>query len=141
MENKNKGGRPLMFQTKEELEKKIEEYFKKCDETIVKRKYDKEGNVIEEWSNPYTITGLAMHLNTSRETLCEYGEKPMFVDIIKKAKEKCEECYERNALLGKYNPAFAIFAVKNHFNWKDKQEVEHGGTADFLDIIREFSNK
>lgn len=47
-------GRPLKFQSVEELEEKIEAYF---DETAK-----------DEW----TITGLANALGTSRETLMDY---------------------------------------------------------------------
>ena len=122
------GGRPLKFSTPQELQIKVDEYFSGCDRTILRQKYDKEGNITETIYRPYTITGLAVALGVERETILTYGERDGFSDIIKEAKRKCQNTYEENALTGAYNPAFAIFAVKNHFGWKDKTEVEQSNT-------------
>lgn len=117
-------GRPLKFQSVKELQAKIDDYFSTCD-------------LGEE---PYTITGLALALDTSRETLCEYEERPEFVDTIKSAKGKCEKQIEVMALKGKYNPAFAIFNLKNNYGWKDKNESEiYGkGGKDFTPVLVKF---
>lgn len=101
------GGRPLKFQTVEELDKQIEEYFNKTDKS--------------EW----TWTGLALHLDTSRETLSNYQEKPEYFDSLKKALLKVENGYEID--LKKHGRSGTIFALKN-FDWKDKQEVEQKTT-------------
>jgi len=50
-------GRPLKFKTVEELQSNIDAYFEETDK--------------DEW----TITGLAMALDTSRRVLLEYEEK------------------------------------------------------------------
>jgi hypothetical protein len=97
-------GRPLLFESVEELEAKINEYF--------------EITKIEEW----TICGLAVHLNTSRQTICNYQGKLEYFDTIKKAKDKVEYSYELS--LRKRGSAGDIFGLKN-FGWSDKQEVEH----------------
>lgn len=97
-------GRPLKFKTVEDLEKAIDKYFNETD--------------IKEW----TITGLALALDTSRETLCDYEEKDGYSDTIKKAKLMVENSYELD--LKKYGRAGTIFALKN-FDWKDKSEVDH----------------
>ena len=101
----NNRWRPLKF-SKEELEKKIDEYFKNTP--------------IEE----QMITGLAVHLDTSRQTLCNYEERDDFFDTIKRAKDKIEMAYEKRGL--KVGNAFDIFRLKN-MGWKDRMEQEFSG--------------
>ena len=94
-------GRPLKY-TKEELETLIESYF------------------LETPIDNQTITGLALHLDTSRETLMNYEERDDFFDTIKKAKVKIEHAYELRGI--KVGNAFDIFRLKN-MGWKDKQDI------------------
>lgn len=96
-------GRPLKYEDIKLLEKKIEEYF--------------NNTLIEDW----TITGLALALDTSRETLCNYEEKGEFFDTVKKAKDMVEHSYEID--LKKSGRTGTIFALKN-FDWKDKTETD-----------------
>jgi hypothetical protein len=102
------GGRPLKFESVEQLESMIEEYFTHCD--------------LEK--KPYTITGLALWLDTSRETLINYEERPEFFDTIKRAKVKCENWVEEGALMNRINATSAIFNLKNNYGWKDKTETD-----------------
>lgn len=96
--------RPLKFETVEELTEKIDEYFNTVD--------------IKEW----TITGLALHLDTFRSLLCDYEKKDKFYYTIKKAKQMVEHSYELD--LKKTGRTGTIFALKN-FDWKDRQEFDH----------------
>lgn len=96
-------GRPLKFKTVEELEEKVQNYF-----NTTKR---------EEW----TITGLALALDTSRETLINYQNKEEYFDTIKKAKDMVEHSYEID--LKKTGRTGTIFALKN-FDWRDKMETD-----------------
>jgi len=103
----NPVGRPLKFKTPEELDLKIQEYFDKCDK-------DKR---------PYTMSGLALALDTSRQTLIDYSERDQFVDSIKKAKGKCE-AFAEEGLFRNTQVAGIIFNLKNNYsNWKDRQEI------------------
>jgi len=104
-------GRPLKWTTTEEIKPLIETYFKSTP--------------IAEW----TITGLALALDTSRVTLIDYcnssdnGDKDAdFSYTIKRAKDMVENSYEID-LKAKGN-TWTIFALKN-FDWKDKQETEN----------------
>ena len=106
MSNRN-GWRPLKFGSLKELENKIEEYFLTITD--------------DKWENPASITWLAIYLDTSRETLLEYQERPEYIDTIKKAKDKIEWAYEKRLI--KKGGSWDIFALKN-FNWKDKTEVD-----------------
>ena len=103
-------GRPLKFKTNEELSEKIEEFFAVTP--------------MEE----QTITGLALHLDTTRELLCDYALKDEFSDTIKKAKLKVEHAYEIRGM--EKGTSFDIFRLKN-MGWKDKQETEHSGSLNF----------
>ena len=105
---KNQGGRPLLFETPEILQEKIDAYFKYCDEN----------------EQPYTISELALFLETDRITLVRYGERDEFSNTIKKAKQKIESQFEKKALMGAYNPTIAIFLMKNNFGYVDRTEQE-----------------
>jgi len=145
------GGRPLLFKTVEDLERAIKSYFDDCDPHTAEEIYY-EYHQIEEvnakgekymvndtsrppikktrWiittQKPYLITGLANFLNTSRETLINYEERPEFFDAIKKAKDKCEQYWE-STLLGN-QVAGTIFSLKNNYGWVDKQELDQTTT-------------
>lgn len=103
----NKGGRPLLFKTNEELQSKIDAYFVWADEN----------------KKPYTISGLALFLETDRATLIRYGERDEFYNTIKKAKQKVESQFDERSLMGEYNPTISIFLMKNNFGYKDKVDL------------------
>ncbi len=109
-EFKLKVGRPLDYQTVEELQSAVKEYFQTETDHI-------------------TITGLALFLGfNSRQSLINYEERPEYMDTVKKAKLFIENSYE-NGLLGGKNPIGFIFALKN-FGWADRQEIKHEGIPD-----------
>lgn len=116
----NKVGRPLKFETVEELEKKIEDYFRHCEQNEL----------------PYTVSRLAYELGCSRQTLLTYGEKDEFLDTIKKAKAKIE-FYNEEQLYINPRTAGVIFNLKNNFGWKDKQEVDWKGEFKIGKITKE----
>lgn len=161
-------GRPLKFQSVEELEAKIDAYFANCDphvefvtewvqarDTKGALKKDENGNnyLVEISHNikteqiPYTVTGLALALDTNRQTLINYesGEyhtkeidketRQGFIDAIKRAKVKIENYNE--VMLYTPSPTGTIFNLKNNFGWKDKteQDITSGG-----DKLSPFAN-
>lgn len=119
-EEKNLGGRPPKFSDKEMLQKQIDDYFAGL--------FDEEGKL----KKPATITGLALALDTTRETLCDYAEKPAFSDTIKRAKTRVEQFAEEQLYLGK-NAAGPIFALKN-FGWSDKQQIDHTTKGESINL-------
>jgi hypothetical protein len=143
----NTGGRPPFFASAEELQARVDDYFvwvlgESHEETRVKT--DKEGNeeeyTISIWDRvpePITITGLALHLGfADRQSLNDYEAKVEFSFIIKKARLRVENAYEK-ALYMK-SPTGAIFALKN-MGWKDKQEHDHttgGESFNLKDMVR-----
>jgi hypothetical protein len=108
-------GRPLKFESKEELDKAINGYF--------------DNTPKDEW----TWTGLALYIDTSRQTLLNYEGRPEFMDSIKKGLERVENGYEID--LKKSGRSGTIFALKN-FDWKDKQETELSGQAFNINITK-----
>lgn len=114
-------GRKAKWDSPEELENQIDQYFDEC-------KNEKEVP---------TVSGLAYHLGTNRQTLLNYENnkdngwlknsddvfKCEISEIIKIAKSYIESRYEQ-ALFNKTSTTGAIFALKNGFkDWKDKQEI------------------
>ena len=106
-------GRPLKFATPLDLLSKGLEYFE----------------AMKEQQRPHTITGLALWLHTTRETLMDYQQQDDFFDVVKRLKLMVENYAEEQAFTAR-NPAGAIFALKQ-YGWKDKQEIDNtsGGKA------------
>ncbi|WP_039237526.1 terminase small subunit [Clostridium sp. K25] len=114
------GGQPLKWKSPEELENKIQEYYKWAKEN----------------KKHITVTGLAWWLGCSRTTLMHYEkaeesewlnrcndeEKRKYVNSIKNAKRFIEMNYE-DSLFNKSSTAGAIFTLKNNYGWVDKQEI------------------
>lgn len=123
--DKNPIGRPLKFQSPEELQEKINQYFLTCEEGEEITVYDKKKQELVTYTRkiPYTITGLALALDTSRKVLMEYQGKDNFSNTVKKAKLLCENYAELRLLYGDIPPASAIFALKN-YGWVDKTETD-----------------
>lgn len=113
-------GRPLKFSSPEELQQKVDDYF----DSLIDPRYSGEIPYYE----PATITGLALALDTTRETLCNYQEKDGFTDTVKRAKMRVEHYAEKQLYLGKA-AAGPIFALKN-FGWSDKSEVDNTHKGD-----------
>jgi hypothetical protein len=109
----NKVGRPLIFQSVEDLEQQIQAYFEDC-------KQRKEPPFIVEMCN---------WLDISRNTLLDYsegkGERAEFSDTIKRARQVCEQAVEKGMMTGTMNTTGCIFNLKNNYGWRDKIEQEH----------------
>ncbi len=140
--------RPPKYKTVAQLQGLIDNYFRSCWEQrldmfgnpiFVKDKNKRRTNIpVMVQKRPYTITGLALAIGTTRDTLLDYenkkqvdlpaGLKQTFSDTIKKAKQMCHGYAEDYLFTGK-NPAGAIFNLKNNYNWHDKIEEEHSGSV------------
>ncbi|WP_034333263.1 terminase small subunit [Bacillus sp. J37] len=118
--SENKVGRPLKFKSVEEMKKKIDAYFAECDEN----------------EDPYTITGLALALDTTRQGLLNYEERDEYYDTIKKAKTKCENYAEKHLFKGKNGVAGAIFNMKNNYGWVDRQEIKQEGSMTLEEFLK-----
>lgn len=154
----NKVGRPLKFKSVDELQKKIDAYFAECDPHVVEtEKWEVErksdGTKVKDENGydklklikrkrmteqiPYTVTGLALALDTSRETLTDYEDKEEFSDTIKRAKDKIQNYLELN--LNSPSPTGTIFNLKNNYGWKDKTESEISNPDGSLNPINKLT--
>lgn len=136
----NKGGRPRLFTSVEQLQGLIEEYFAKCDrvtkDVVIGPPSNRQIATIA-CPDPYDVAGLCAHLGCSRETLSQYQKDPKyeaFSDTIKKAKLRIEADMCRRALKDESNGAVSIFLLKHNYGYKDKSEHEHTG-RDGKDLI------
>jgi len=133
-------GRPAVFTTVEDFDKKVEEYYEYIKGESKEMPYTKKlkDGSIETGTNlvwirepePPSITGLALFLGfESRQSLYDYEDKPEFSYSIKRAKLRVEKNYEKYLL--SQSATGAIFALKN-FGWADKQQVEQSGGINVL---------
>ena len=130
MSEEKKTGRPLMYKTKEEIQEKIDEYFKECEGRPL---VDEDGNVMTDknglpiiiGAKPLTITGLALALGfNSRQALLNYQGRKEFNDTITRAKTRIEQ-YAEERLFDKDGANGAKFTLANNFEgWKEKQQIE-----------------
>lgn len=135
MEEKNKGGRPPMYKTVEEMQKKIDEYFEECDGHQMvdgegKPMFYPNGEPIITGKRPYTITGLALALGfNTRLSLLNYEGKPAFMNTVRRAKARVER-YAEERLFDKEGANGAKFSLSNNFRgWKENQSVELSGAV------------
>lgn len=152
-------GRPPRWDSVEQLQQQIDAYFASCDPHFEEmdvveserkpdgslRKdengqnvYFKSKKLVMTKQKPYTVSGLARALGTTRQTLLEYeglvpGREKTddFADTIKMAKLRCQEYAEAN-LFAPTPQAGTIFNLKNNYpGWVDKteQDITSGGKA------------
>lgn len=140
-------GRPPMFENKEDLEAKVEEYFEHIKgEWHWEAGSDEDGKPVDEkvWDRlpePCTITGLCLFLGfESRQSFHDYGNKKEFSYTIKRARLRIENEYEKSLHYSK-SPVAQIFALKN-LGWSDKQEIEQTNKNGDLkiEIVRKNAN-
>ena len=113
----NKEGRPLAFNSVEELQEAVDHYFE-VDA------YMGEGD--DRMYAP-TMAGLALSCDVDRKTITNYANKDEYFPTIKRARAKIEAHLEQrlygNSVTG------VIFNLKNNFDWKDKQEINQDHTT------------
>jgi hypothetical protein len=122
-------GKAKKYKSAEEMELVIQAYFDECDSNV-RTVYDKKAEELIEcpYPLPYTIEGLALALDfLSREALLNYEKAEGYEEYfgtIKRAKLKVQQNKIVNGMMGIYNPAVAIFDLKNNHGYKDKNETD-----------------
>ena len=130
-ENKTKRpvGSPPYYTNVEDMQNKIDEYFRKSEGEML---LDKDGEPILNKgypiyikSYPLTITGLALALGfNTRQSLLNYQGKKEFVDTITRAKLVVEE-YANTRLFDKDGVQGAKFSLANNYEgYKEKSETD-----------------
>lgn len=123
-------GRPPKYKCKEEIEEKIDAYFKECEGEILKDEegkpiFDKFGQPVIINQKPPTVTGLALALGfTTRLSLINYQGKKEFMNTITRAKTMIE-AYTEERLFDREGSNGAQFSLRNNFKgWNDRQPSE-----------------
>lgn len=130
-------GRPLKFQSVEELSEKIDNYFKSV-KTQARADdgeflYDQNGEPIYIYYKAPTLAGLALFLDCDTSTLKNYSkdeDKKAFFPTINRARQiievyNSESVYDRD----KYKGARFMLEVNN--DYQVAQKVDLNATAEF----------
>nr|DAE53648.1 MAG TPA: DNA packaging protein gp3 [Caudoviricetes sp.] len=126
-------GRPPIYKTVNEIEEKIDTYFKECEGEILKDDngkavLNKFGNPVVINRKPPTVTGLALALGfTNRLDLLRYQGKEEFCNTITRAKSMVEQ-YAEERLFDRDGSNGAQFSLRNNFKgWDaDKKNDDSG---------------
>lgn len=122
-------GRPRIYETVEELEQLIEEYFELSEgEPLLDADgmpVTYKGQIIMVKGYHPTVTGLALHLGLrSRQAILNYQGRPEFNDAITRAKLRIED-YANQRLFDKDGVQGAKFTLTNNYEgYKEKVETD-----------------
>lgn len=140
---KNKGGRPLIYETEEELEKVIQEYYEEC-KNHKKEVLSKSGEpVLISSPKIPTIAGLAYSIGVDRGTIYNYEHKDQFFNTIKKHRDYILYQLEDQMMNSDGNVTGKIFLAKN-YGYTDKQEIDSNININFSEQankIRDIVNE
>jgi hypothetical protein len=108
-------GRPRLFDSAEDVQAIVDDYFANL----------KDGEIP-------AMSGLALALGMSTETLRRYGNQDEFCATVKRARQKVEYAWEQALIRGGSGP---IFWLKNNAGWKDKSEVDNTNKNESIHTI------
>ena len=134
-------GQKRRFVSPEHLQCMVNEYFESCNGPLLDRYgnlvYDKNGNLVKTQVEPWTVSGLALYLGVSTNTLKQYklgridtllnemrvdtDDYMTFSSVVLKAKQKIESYAERR-LYDRDGQQGARFVLDNAFQWVSRKE-------------------
>ncbi len=138
--NPSKGG-TKKFMSPEHLQCMVNEYFESCNGPLIDKwgqlVYDKGGNLVKVQVKPYTLSGLALYLGVSTQTLKKYREglvddfldelyaetddRLTFAKVVMNAKQTIE-AYAEGRLYDKDGQRGAQFVLDCCYNWVSHKE-------------------
>lgn len=138
--NPSKGG-TKKFMSPEHLQCMVNEYFESCNGPLIDKwgqlVYDKEGKLVKVQVKPYTLSGLALYLGVSTQTLKKYREglvddfldelyaetddRLTFAKVVMNAKQTIE-AYAEGRLYDKDGQRGAQFVLDCCYNWVNHKE-------------------
>lgn len=126
--------RKQKFESVEQMQELIDEYFDGCEGTILKEPdgrpaRTKDGDIIYIGKRPPTIPGLALALGfSSRQSLYNYKAKKEFMDTISRAQTRVEQ-YTAERLFDRDAQRGAQFALEYGFRYRKEREGEKQDNA------------
>ena len=137
-------GKPPKFKTVEEMQEKIDAYFKACEGEVLrdddgKPYLNKWGEAVIIGKRPLTMSGLANALGfESRFSLRYYKGKPAFRSSIQRAQSRIEQ-YTEERLFDKDGSNGAKFSLQNNFKgWDVSKEQAKENAAPVVNIINDI---
>lgn len=141
---KKRWGKYRKFKSPEHLQNLVNGYFASCDGVLYNSKtgkpyMDKDGNPVIGQIKPYTISGLALHLDITPNRLKDYcngmyddlgydiNELEQYSVILKRAYTKIQT-YAEERLYDKEGQFGAKFVLDCGFGWitqKERSDIEH----------------
>ena len=125
-------GRKPTFTSAEEMQEKIDAYFKSCEPELLRDgdgtpMLNKNGDPVYIGGRPMTIQGLALALGfTSRQSLLNYKAKKEFVDTVTRARLRVEQ-YAAERLFDRDAQRGAQFTLAYGFDYcRDGEGKEKG---------------
>ena len=134
-------GQKRRFMSPQHLQSMIDEYFESCNGPLLDRYgnlvYDKDGRLVKTQVEPWTVSGLALYLGVSTNTLKKYRQGLIdelltemkadtddymtFSSVVLRARQKIEG-YAEKRLYDKDGQYGARFVLDNAFGWISKKE-------------------
>ena len=134
-------GQKRRFMSPQHLQSMIDEYFESCNGPLLDRYgnlvYDKDGRLVKTQVEPWTVSGLALYLGISTNTLKKYRQGMIdnlldemkadtddymtFSSVVLRARQKIEG-YAEKRLYDKDGQYGARFVLDNAFGWLSKKE-------------------
>jgi len=123
-------GRPPKYETPEEIQPIIDQFFKTCETGKVVNVISKKAVVTITRSIPPTVEGLALALGFSgRQSLERYKKKPEFVDTFACAFTRIVQTVLVGGAIGEYDFRLVqAMAASIEPAYRQKQEIEVSGT-------------
>lgn len=122
--------RPPKFESADEMQKKIDVYFKSCEGHTLPDQNgdpirDKKGVTIIVDAHPPTVTGLALALGfATRKSLLDYqARNKEFLNTIQRAKLRVEQ-YAEERLFDRDGVNGAKFSLQHNFGWREEENSE-----------------
>lgn len=135
-----KRGPKPMYENVEEMQKKIDDYFRDCAGTLLT---DDSGNPILRHGTtpiyvgrrPPTMTGLAMALGfATRKSIFDYRKKGEFELTLTVARSRVE-MYAEERLFDRDSVQGAKFSLLHNFGWSAGTKQKESGTGSIVRII------
>ena len=126
---KHPGGKPRRWADPEKFAAAIEDYFIRCDNTLITKKVvSGKGQIVEVTTpTPYTMAGLAYHLDIERTTLNNYKyyeDRPEYLHTLMRARKRIEEQNVTHAVLGCHDARIAALNLASNYGYHTS-ELQH----------------
>ena len=135
-----KRGRKPMYDSVDEMQEKIDAYFRDCDGKLLTDEAGKpvlrNGVPVRVGKHPPTMTGLALALGfATRKSIFDYKKKAAFEWTLTLARSRVE-MYTEERLFDRDGARGAMFSLLRNFGWGAEKKQEESETGGIVRIIQ-----